>query len=285
MGSVASVAVFGANGFIGNRLLSYLEAANCDVHAFSSRDCDLTDGLSLKEVFMRLPRGVSVVMCATVNRNVEDSFRALGRNLAMAENLKEVLTASDASGLVFLSSVDVYGTAPELPVNEETPLNPASYYAIAKLGSEQLLRHPDGITCPVSILRMPGVYGIGDRERSIVGMFLKRIVEGEEITIFGDGAILRDYVDVEDVCHVIKDLAVQPRTVTLNIAKGESLPLGEIIEILATAAGREARLKMLPANDLSAGDLVFDNAALRAVCPDLKFTDLATGARRYLEQS
>lgn len=284
MQSVASVAVFGANGFIGGRLLSHLKAANCDVYAFSSRECDLTDGLSVKEIFMRLPRGCGVVMCATVNRNVEDSFRAMGHNLAMAENLKEALMASDASGLVFLSTVDVYGLAPGLPVNEATPPNPVSYYAIAKLASEQLLRHPDGITCPVSILRLPGIYGAGDRERSIVGMFLRRILQHEEITIFGDGAVLRDYVEVDDVCYVIKDLAMKPRTVTLNVAKGESLPLGEIIGILAKATGRKARLKMLPANHRSAGDLVFDNAALRGACPDLNFTDLETGARRYIEQ-
>ena len=219
------VAVLGANGFIGGSLCRWLQERGHETIGWTSRDCDLTDALEVKQKLASLPAGVRLVMCATVNRYVEDSYRAMGRNLLMAENLIDGAPRGRIGGLVFLSTVDVYGHAPVCPITEATAPRPMNYYGIGKLASEHLLRRPGAIDCPVTVLRLPGVYGPTDNQRSIVGAFLRRIVEGREITLYGDGQVQRDYVDVDDVCGIVAGLLAEPRDSLLNIAKGESLSL------------------------------------------------------------
>lgn len=277
------VAVLGANGFIGGSLSRWLAERDYETIGWTSRDCDLTDALEVKQKLASLPAGVRLVMCATVNRYVEDSYRAMGRNLLMAENLIDGAPRGRIGGLVFLSTVDVYGHAPACPITEATAPRPMNYYGIGKLASEHLLRRPGAIDCPVTVLRLPGVYGPTDNQRSIVGAFLRRIVEGREITLYGDGQVQRDYVDVDDVCGIVTGLLAEPRDSLLNIAKGESLSLKQVIDTLAKTAGCEPRLVMQPAQDNAAGDLNFDISALRQAVPGLAFTSLAEGARRYLD--
>lgn len=277
------VVVLGSTGFIGGRLCQWLNHAGYRVTGWSSRDCDLTDALTVKQKLTGLPQGTHVILCATVNRNVEDSYRAMGRNLLMAENLIDGAPRGRLGGLTFLSTVDVYGHTPLCPITEATAPRPMNYYGIGKLASEHLLRRPGAIDCPVTVLRLPGVYGAGDRQRSIVGTFLKRIVEGETITLYGDGRVLRDYVDVEDVCRIAAALLDNPQDRLLNLAKGESLPLKQIIERLAAVAGREPSLDMREAKGNAAGDLVFDIAGLAQAVPGLAFTSLEDGARSYLQ--
>lgn len=283
MADKPSVVVLGSTGFIGGRLCGWLGSAGYRVVGWSSRDCDLTDALTVKQKLSGLAPGTHVIMCATVNRNVEDSYRAMGRNLLMAENLVDGAPRGRLGGLVFLSTVDVYGHQPVCPITEATAPRPMNYYGIGKLASEHLLRRPGAIDCPVTVLRLPGVYGPGDRQRSIVGAFLKRIVEGETITLYGDGGVLRDYVEVDDVCRIVADLLKAPQNRLLNLAKGESLSLRAVIDRLAAAAGREPHLTMLDPAGNAAGDLVFDNANLREAVPGLTFVDLEDGARRYLQ--
>lgn len=277
------VAVLGSNGFIGQHLCSRLQADGHEVIGWTSRDCDLTDALEVKQKLATLPSGVRLVMCATVNRSVEDSYRAMGRNLLMAENLVDGAPAGRIGGLLFLSTVDVYGRAPRCPITERTAPRPMNYYGIGKLASEHLLRRPGAIDCPVTVLRLPGVYGPGDGQRSIVGAFLQRIARGEEIVLNGDGSVLRDYIEVTDVYRIVAALLDQPSNMLLNVAKGESLSLMQVIETLAAVAGRRAELRLREADDNAAGDLLFDIAALRAAVPDLSFTPLAAGAHRYLQ--
>ena len=278
----APVAILGSTGFIGGRLHQWLGERGHETIGWTSRDCDLTDALTVKQKLAGLPQGVHLIMCSTVNRSVEDSYRAMGRNLLMAENLVDGAPRGRIAGLTFLSTVDVYGHAPLCPITEQTAPRPMNYYGIGKLASEHLLRRPEAIDCPVTVLRLPGVYGPGDRQRSIVGTFLNRIVEGQEIVLYGDGSVLRDYIEVDDVCRIAAALLDDPRDRLLNLAKGESLALRAVIERLARVARRPARLTMREAAANAAGDLVFDNAALRAAVPGLAFTSLEDGARRYL---
>lgn len=277
------VAVLGSNGFIGSRLCQWLSAQGHDVKGWTSRDCDLTDALEVKQKLATLPLGVRLIMCATVNRHVEDSYRAMGRNLLMAENLVDAAPPGHIGGLMFLSTVDVYGHAPVCPITERTAPRPMNYYGISKLASEHLLRRPGAIDCPVTVLRLPGVYGAGDNRRSIVGTFLNRIVAGQDIVLYGDGGVLRDYIDVGDVCRIVAALLPKPADTLLNVAKGQSLPLTEVIETLARVAGVPAKLTMHAADSDAAGDLLFDISALRQAIPDLQFTSLEAGAKDYLQ--
>ena len=277
------VVVLGCGGFIGANLTKLLEEEGREVLGFSSSDADLTDSDAVDALFRRVPAGASIVMCATVNRQVDNSFAALSRNICMAENLVEATTACSPAGLIFLSTVDVYGPQPALPLTEGTMPDPSSYYAIGKLASERLLRRPGAVDCPVTVVRLPGVYGPGDRQKSIVGRFLASIAQGAPLVLRGDGSVLRDYVAVEDICRIIGFFAASPCSGVFNLASGTSRPLRDVIAALSHAAGRPATIEHAEADPSAAADLEFDVGALRRAIPGLSFTTLEDGAMRYTE--
>jgi nucleoside-diphosphate-sugar epimerase len=277
MESTPHVVILGSTGTIGAALASHLQVRGVRFQAVGREQCDLEDPLATLRLFQGLPAGSAVVFTAVINRWKEDSFPALQRNLTMAENIA-LAAAERACAMVFLSSVDVYGRHPPTPIREDTPVLPESYYAIAKHASELLLARALPAHCPLTILRLPGVYGKDGRERSVLGSFLKKVMFGEPITIFGDGSILRDFVFVDDVCALVHEMVRTPRPGIHNVATGTSLPIQEVVSTLGRVLAREPIVQFAPANDSSAGNLVFDTAGLRVACPSWAATPLAVGS-------
>ncbi len=275
-----TVAVFGHSGFIGRELSRQLAAGGWDVRGASSRECDLRDLSAVRSLTERLPHGAQLVCCAVVNRLVDDSFTTFERNLRIAEHVAAALPGR-ITGVIYLSSVDVYGRSPALPVTERTAPAPSSYYGVAKLASEWLLRRKSSPACPVTVLRLPGVYGAGDRGQSVIGRLLAQLKRDGAVTVHGDGSSRRDYVEVGDVCAVIRAALERPADRLLNVATGISASIREIVGVLGEAAGVTPRIRHAPADGAAAGDLVFDPAALRRALPDVTFKSVREGAAAY----
>jgi len=154
---------------------------------------------------------------------------------------------------------------------------PEFYYGVSKLANETLLLRAGLTDFPVTALRLPGIYGPTDNGHSILGMFARRVLRGQELTVFGDGGTLRDFVLVTDLCAIIEALFERPHHGVLNVATGHSMKLLDILNLLAATAGRELVLRYAPAGQRS-HDLVFDNAALvAALGGELRLTPLAQG--------
>jgi UDP-glucose 4-epimerase len=266
---------------MGPFLCDFLQRRKFRVRGASSRECNLLVRDGVQTFFRDLEPGFGVVFCSVINRWKEDSFDAMTKNMVMAENV--ALAAGNRCGfLVYLSSVDVYGTSPALPITEWTLPNPRSYYGIGKLASERLLLRTLGERIPVSVLRLPGVYGAHVQERSTLAHFLRKIRDMERVTIFGDGTVLRDFVLVDDLCEVVYDLLVRPRALLLNVATGSSLPLIDILRTLGRVLQREPNLEFGSPDGNSAGNLVFDISALQRAISGLRPTSLEVGCRSIL---
>jgi UDP-glucose 4-epimerase len=122
-----------------------------------------------------------------------------------------LLNASINSGVqcfVFTSSIAVYGASPELPMTEETRPQPEDSYGIAKYTVEQELRACRNMFgLRYVIFRPHNVFGprqnVGDRYRNVVGIFMNQILQGNPMTIFGDGSQTRAFSYIDDVAPVI----------------------------------------------------------------------------------
>lgn len=272
------VYVFGGSGFIGGALVRRLESRGLSVVAPGSGACDLGDEVQIAAALHGMPAGARVAFCATVNKGVDDSAAGLAANLRMADNLARALRARRPGGVVFLGSVDVYGKTPPVPLDEGSPTAPDGYYGISKLASEHLLRQAGGPGCPLAVLRLPGVYGPGDRGRSVMARMARGIREHGRVRLEGGGAALRDYLYVEDLLDLMERLLLEPRDCTLNVATGRSLPVREIVRLLALALDRTVVCEQAPANPAAAGDLVFDTAALQRLYPGVVATGMEQGA-------
>ena len=111
------------------------------------------------------------------------------------------LTPRDDAEVVFASSGGtVYGAPLEFPVPEVHPLAPITAYGAGKAGAEiylNLYRSLHRVDCRIARLANP--YGAGqntERGQGAVSAFLGKALRNEPIVIWGDGAIVRDYIHI-----------------------------------------------------------------------------------------
>ena len=107
--------------------------------------------------------------------------------------------------VIFSSSAAVYGDNTNVPLKEDEPLQPTSFYGLTKIIAEKYLKlYHDVFGLNYAILRYSNVYGErqgSNGEGGVVYVFSKAIVQGEGLTIFGDGEQSRDFVYVKDIAR------------------------------------------------------------------------------------
>ena len=120
--------------------------------------------------------------------------------------LLSVLEGARKTGVkkvVFSSSAAVYGDNDNLPLKEDEPLAPTSFYGLSKVISERYLEmYYKVFGLPYVVLRYANVYGERQGvhgEGGVVFVFAHALTHGEELTIYGDGEQTRDFVYVKDV--------------------------------------------------------------------------------------
>lgn len=154
---------------------------------------------------------------------------------------------------VFTSSIAVYGSNPDLPLREESATRPDDSYGIAKLAVEDELR-----TCKRLfdldhiVFRPHNVYGerqnIGDRYRNVVGIFMNQILQGQPMTVFGDGEQVRAFTYVRDVAPVIAEAIELPAAYNeiFNIGADRPYSVNSMAAAVARAMGERPRITHLP---------------------------------------
>ncbi len=204
------------------------------------------------------------------------------KNTQMLRNVLTSIGDRNIRSLVFLSAADVYGMEKrESAITEQSSTRPESYYGLSKLACESLLRLDQQRRWPATILRLPGVYGLGDNGRSIVGRLLLALHRGESLTITGSGATKRDYVFVDDVCRVVDVFLKNPVEDTANVATGNSTSINEYIKLIAKSLKVAPTIQHTAADPSREFDLHFDPAKLRQLLPDIEFTSPADGIAAY----
>lgn len=280
----APVVVIGHTGFVGSAIARSLASAGVPLIPLSSRECNLLHQDAPRVLQALMPEGAQVVFCSGIIRTVRDTYDTMLENIRMVHAFAHAARTCRLASLVYLSTTDVYGHFPPVPITELTPVEPDSYYGIAKLAGERLLRLGGGIGCPVSVLRLPGVYGPGDGDRSVVGRLVGQLRRDGAVTIYGNGRVRRDYVAVGDVCAVVGALLGQPFDGTLNLASGRSVTIEELVHLIAREVRLAPSIRSAPAEPHRAGDQVFDVTLLRKCVPSLRLTPIEEGLAGYLNQ-
>ena len=144
--------------------------------------------------------------------------------------------------IIFASSAAVYGDTALLPVPEDAPKQPASFYGLSKLTAERYIQmYHELYGLHYVILRYANVYGErqGDRgEGGVVSIFSRAVRRRDPLRIFGDGEQTRDFVYVGDVAaaNVRAVLTADPDHV-LNISTQTETSVNHLTELLAAVSG------------------------------------------------
>jgi UDP-glucuronate decarboxylase len=143
--------------------------------------------------------------------------------------------------LIFASSSEVYGNNTEVPLNEESILDPLSPYGLNKLIGELYCRKwKEVYGLDTVCFRLSSVYGPRQGsagEGGIVSAFIQEIIKGHEIFVYGDESQTRDFIYVEDVADAIYKAAKTDITGVYNLSTNTGTSINMLIDILKSQHG------------------------------------------------
>ena len=180
---------------------------------------------------------------AGVRRSWGDFFDSYSTiNINATQRVLETALQTKPQRLVYASSSSVYGEAPEFPAAEDGPLRPISPYGVTKLAGEHLARlYHRSYGLPTVSLRYFTVYG--PRQRPDMGFhrFLRFILQGEPVSIYGDGKQTRDFTYISDITEANVRAGSEGKDgAVYNVSGGSRASVLEVIELMEQATGRQA---------------------------------------------
>lgn len=249
------ILVLGAAGFIGTNLCqqlcgdkdNYVIAYDCSMPALerlkntiSSDNIKYVDGhFEMKDDYVSLTRDVDVVyhlistvVPGTCNQGIAEEFMS---NTVVTVKLLDACVINKVKKIVFLSSGGtVYGKIAEVPIKEDTPLNPISSYGIQKLTIEKLLYLYHYMhKLDYRIVRLANPYGKYQNPNGVQGVvttFVYKALNNEPVRLYGDGSVVRDYIYVEDAVKAIIQIATyNGEQKIFNVGTGVGCSVKEII--------------------------------------------------------
>lgn len=269
---MAQFLVTGVAGFIGRSIAAALLAKGEQVRGIDSfitgkkENLAGLDGLEFLEgdlaslaACQRACAGVDVIFheaaLASVPRSVQDPL-ASNRNCVDATlNLLVAARNAGVRRIVYAGSSSAYGDAPTLPKREDMTPSPISPYAVAKLAGEHYMRSFAAVYGMETVtLRYFNVFGPYQDPASpysgVLAIFCRRMLAGQQPTIFGDGEQSRDFTYIDNAVAANLLAAAAPADKlsgqTINTATGQRITLNETFDLLCEFTGYQGRPAYAP---------------------------------------
>jgi UDP-glucose 4-epimerase len=176
-------------------------------------------------------------------------------NLLGSVNLINAAVNHEVKCFVFTSSIAVYGRN-QLPMTEDLAPQPEDPYGIAKYAVELDLREAHEMFGLNSVIFRPhNVYGenqnIGDRYRNVIGIFMNQVMQGQPMTIFGDGKQTRAFSYIDDVAPIIASSITRPASYNqvFNVGADKPYSVLELAQVVAKAMGGKPGIRHLDARN------------------------------------
>jgi nucleoside-diphosphate-sugar epimerase len=255
--------VTGAAGFIGRSIAAALLARGESVRGVDSfitgqrtnlaglEAMEFIEGdLRDAEACRRACAGVEIVFheaaLASVPRSVADPVSTNECCVTATLNLLVAAREAGVRRLVYAGSSSAYGDTPVLPKHEEMVPNPISPYAVAKLAGEHYMRAFARVYgLQTVVLRYFNVFGPYQDPTShysgVLAIFCRKMLAGEQPTIYGDGEQSRDFTYIDNVVRGNLLAAAAPAEKIsgrmMNLATGSRTTLNQTFAILRELTG------------------------------------------------
>lgn len=185
---------------------------------------------------------ISTTVPTTSNQQISQELMS---NVVFSSNLFEACVRCRVKKIVFISSGGaVYGKELDCPLKEKMATNPISAYGVQKVTIEKLLylyRYIHGLD--YRIIRLANPYGPYQRPNGALGAvttFTYKALKGEEITVYGDGSVVRDFIYIDDAIKAIIKIANgENKHRIFNIGCGYGTSIKQVLETISKALETE----------------------------------------------
>ena len=188
--------------------------------------------------------GIGVILHQAAQAGVRASwgreFATYTQNNVLAtQRLLEAAREHGVRRFVYASSSSVYGDTNELPMRETSRPQPLSPYGVTKLAAEHLCQlYHANFSLPTVSLRYFTVYGPRQRPDMAFHRFIRALLRGEALPVYGNGEQTRDFTFIDDIVAA-NLLAMQADVsgVVLNVGGGSRVTLNHVLALLAEITG------------------------------------------------
>ena len=200
-------------------------------------------------------------------------------NIAVTQRLLEAAKRAQLRAFVFASSSSIYGDAKRLPVTEEALPQPVSPYGVTKLAAEQLCSLYHRVyRVPTVSLRYFTAFGPRQRPEMAIQRFLSASMNGERVTIFGDGTQTRDFTFVDDIVEAnVRALEAPANERIFNVCGGSRVSVNDLIQLVGEITGKPLTVQYEPPAKGDALHTLGDNSLAQQHLGFSPKTSLANG--------
>ena len=192
---------------------------------------------------------ISTTVPTTSNQQIPQE---ISDNVELTSRLLESCVRCGVKKVVYLSSGGtVYGMNQVCPLREGMETNPINSYGVQKVMNEKLLylyQYLYGLD--YRIIRLSNPFGPYQRPNGILGAvttFTYKALKGEEIVVYGDGSVVRDYIYIEDAVKAILNIADDEGEDRLyNVGSGIGTSLCQLLKIIEDTLGLTLQIRYVP---------------------------------------
>jgi len=204
-----------------------------------------------KELITKATMNVDVVFHLAaqihVDRSIIEPRHTFEINTLGTLNILDAALENDIKLVVYASTSEVYGSAKQVPMNEDHPLNPASPYAASKAAADRLcFSYYNTYKLPVVIVRSFNTYGPKQKDTgyaAVIPNFISRALERLPPVIYGDGTQTRDYMYVKDAVNAYKLILKSYESLlgkAINFGTGKEIAINELAQTILRLCGMKA---------------------------------------------
>lgn len=279
--------------------LKVLEELNSGKFLFNF--CELEDKKELNQIFKKNSFDVVINLAAQagVRHSLENPYSYVDSNLIGFMNILEACKKNEqVKHLIFASSSSVYGMNHKQPFSTSDKVDyPISLYAATKKANELMaFSYSHLFDLPATGLRFFTVYGPFGRPDMAYFKFTKAILNNEEIDVFNNGEMLRDFTYIDDIVDGIHKVILKPplplkSKITKSFAKYKIYNLGnnnpislkKFINTIEDKCKKKAKVNFLP---MQPGDVPITFADINNIKEDIGFnpsTDIEEGIKQFVD--
>ncbi len=256
------ILITGGAGFVGSHLAQWLLEQKHEVQVLDNfstgkerniepiRDSitlivgDICDMATVQAAMQGVELVFHLAALVSVVESIEDPLRTYAVNSTGSLHVLEAARQAGVRRVVQMSSAAVYGNTSDLPVSEDSPLQPLSPYASTKLVAEQA-GHLYTLLYGVETVALRAFNIYGPRQdpaspyASVIPRFVRIIHQGGNPTIYGDGEQTRDFVFVGDVVQALWTAATVNGIAgrVFNVGSGTTTSVRQLAQLVGEAMG------------------------------------------------
>ena len=207
-----------------------------------------------------------------VNANLVASLNIL--NMAVKAKIKKII--------YFSSGGAVYGSQNGL-INENHDLKPISSYGIIKSTIEKYFTlYSELYDINTIILRPSNPYGPRQgnfNTQGVISTFLKNIFNKENLTVFGNGEALKDYIYIDDLAFLSYEVAIKEKSGIFNIGTGVGTSVNELIIIISETTNVSPNVNYIESKNYDVPNFILDINKVKNIINDFNYTSLHIGIK------